>query len=251
MNRATIDVTELASAKPLVSVIVPVHNGERFLAPALRSILNQDYRPLELIVIDDGSTDQTAQIAASFSKARYFHQSNQGVATGRNAGLAAAQGELIAFLDADDLWEPNKLSLQVGYHLNHPDIDYSFVNLINFLEPGIEKPWWLRDDQLQHGQADYSPVTMLARSSVFQRVGLFDTSFKVGEDTDWFSRAKDAGIKAGFLANVCVRRRIHGGNLSYEKPSIRLHVLAKILKSSIDRKRKQSAAAGSSGEIQT
>ncbi len=239
MNSTSGETAEAIVNTPLVSVIVPVYNGERFLAQTLLSLIEQQYRPLDLIVIDDGSTDGTAEIARSFPDVRYFHQPNQGVATARNTGLRAARGEYIAFLDADDLWQPNKLSLQVEYHRHHPEIDYSFVKLINFLEPGIEKPWWLRDDQLQVGQPDYSPVTMLARRSVFDRVGFFDTSFKVGEDTDWFSRAKDTGIKAAFLPDVCVRRRVHGGNLSYEKPSIRLHVLAKILKASIDRKRRQ------------
>src|ERR1700730_8226464 len=104
MSRAAIDITELVSARPLFSVIVPVYNGERFLTAALQSILNQDHKPLELIVIDDGSIDQTAKIANSFSPVRYFYQNNQGVANARNAGLAAARGEFIAFLDADDLW---------------------------------------------------------------------------------------------------------------------------------------------------
>lgn len=245
MNHDVSQIIPSGFAKPLVSVIVPVYNGARFLAATLQSILDQDYRPLELIVVDDGSTDQSGEIAKSFSEVRYFHQENAGVATARNTGLAAARGEFVAFLDADDLWEPHKLTLQVEYHDTHPETDYSFVRLINFLEPGIEKPWWLRDDQLEVGQPEYSPVTMLAHRSVFDRVGLFDVSFKVGEDTDWFSRAKDVGLNVGFISDVGVRRRIHDANLSYEKPSIRLHVLAKILKASIDRKRQQAA-----GELQ-
>src|SRR3982074_3555445 len=116
MNPSSNDANGSVVNTPLVSVIVPVYNGERFLAETLQSIINQQYRPLELIVIDDGSTDQTARIATSVSEVRYFYQRNQGVANARNAGLAAARGELIAFLDADDLWQPNKLSLQVEYH---------------------------------------------------------------------------------------------------------------------------------------
>ena len=98
--------------KPLVSVIVPVYNGEHYLSFAIHSILRQDYHPSEVIVVDDGSTDNSANIARSFKEVRYIHQSNQGVAMARNVGIAAARGEFIAFLDADDLWTPNKLSIQ-------------------------------------------------------------------------------------------------------------------------------------------
>jgi glycosyltransferase involved in cell wall biosynthesis len=229
--------------RPLVSVIVPVYNGERFLAFTLQSIFDQDYRPLEGVVIDDGSTDGTAEIARSFAEVRYLYQSNQGVAVARNAGLEAARGEFIAFLDADDLWAPHKLSLQVAYHLQHPEVDCSFVGLVNFLEHGIEPPLWLRDNQSEAGRTDYSPCTLLARRSVFERVGLFDTSYRVGEDTEWFARAVDTGIRMGMLPDVLVRRRIHGANLSYESPSVRLGVLMKILKASIDRKRRMKGEA--------
>ena len=226
------------SNQPLVSVIVPVYNGERFLSATLKSILDQDYRPLEVLVIDDGSTDGTAAVAQSFAEIRYVYQSNHGVAVARNTGLEAARGEYIAFLDADDLWAPHKLSLQLDYHHQHPEVDCSFVGLVNFLEDGVEPPLWLRDNQSEAGRPDYSPCTLLARKSVFDLVGLFDTSFRVGEDTEWFARAVDGGVKMGMLPDVLVRRRIHGANLSYESPTVRRGVLMKILKASIDRKRK-------------
>src|SRR5437588_5735159 len=95
---------EREKGSPLVSIIMPVYNGACFLAPALQSILDQQYRSFELIVVDDGSVDDTAKIVQAMAGVRYFHQSNQGVATARNKGLAVAKGEYIAFLDADDLW---------------------------------------------------------------------------------------------------------------------------------------------------
>jgi glycosyltransferase involved in cell wall biosynthesis len=239
MGQHSIEASGPQSNRPLVSVIVPVYNGERFLGLTLQCIFDQDYRPFEVIVIDDGSTDRTAEVAQSFNGVRYFYQANQGPAAARNIGLQAARGELIAFLDADDLWETNKLSLQIGYHLAHPEVDYSFVKLVNFLEPGIEKPLWLRDDQLHVGQVDYSPDTLVVRKSVFDRIGGFDPAYRVGDDTDWFARAVDSGIKMGILDDVLVRRRIHGANISYESPSVRLFTLAKILKASMDRKRRK------------
>lgn len=222
---------------PLVSVIVPVFNGERFLAPALQSVFNQDYRQLEVLVVDDGSTDTSAAIARTFPEAQYIFQSNQGAAAARNTGVQAATGAFIAFLDADDLWLPTKLSSQMAYHAEHPEVDCSFIGLANFVEDGVEPPQWLRDNQSLSGRPDYSPCTLLAKRSVFDQVGLFDTSYHVGEDTEWFARFADAGLKVGFIPEILVRRRIHGANLSYESPVVRLSVLMKILKASIDRKR--------------
>src|SRR5262249_48006666 len=107
-------------SRPPVSVIVPVRNGERFLAAAITSILTQDYRPLEIIVVDGHSADNTAKIVQSFAQVRYVQQVNRGIADAYNTGIAAAQGQVIAFLSHDDLWTPNKLSLQVNHLLEHP-----------------------------------------------------------------------------------------------------------------------------------
>ena len=100
--------------KPLVSCIVPVFNGERYLAEALDSILAQTYRPVDLIVVDDGSTDGTAQVAAGYGeRITYLYQENSGPAAARNKGIDAAQGEFVAFLDADDVWHEEKLARQM------------------------------------------------------------------------------------------------------------------------------------------
>ena len=98
---------------PLVSVIVPVHNGARFLAAALDSVAAQDYGSMEIVVVDDGSSDNSAEIAASY-RVRLLQQPNRGVAEARNAGVAESSGELLAFLDQDDLWLERKVSRQVA-----------------------------------------------------------------------------------------------------------------------------------------
>ena len=107
---------------PLVSVVVPVYNGELYLARALSSVLGQDYGPLEVIVVDDGSTDNSAQIACSFGGVHYIQQPNQGVSASRNAGITASHGEFIGFRDQDDIWAPEKLSVQAGYLLKHHEV---------------------------------------------------------------------------------------------------------------------------------
>jgi len=223
--------------KPLVSVIIPVYNCDRYLGQALQSVLNQDYQPLEVIVVDDGSEDNSANIARSFKEIHYMYQPNQGVAMARNAGVAEAHGEFIAFLDADDLWPPNKLSVQVSYMLLHPQIGYTLAVLSNFLEPGTEWPSWVNNDPLTENRNAYSPCTLLVRKAVFDHIGIFDPRYKIGEDTEWFVRAKDAGIPFEILSDIVVQRRIHGSNLCYEKPAVRRHILMETLKASIDRKR--------------
>src|SRR3989304_1795815 len=105
----------VGGAEPVVSVIVVVKNGACYLASALQSIFEQDYTPLEVLVVDGQSTDDTAEIAKSFGSIRYLWQSDRGLANARNIGIQAAQGDLIAFLDHEDVWAPNKLSTQVHY----------------------------------------------------------------------------------------------------------------------------------------
>jgi glycosyltransferase involved in cell wall biosynthesis len=130
----------------LVSVIVPAHNAEKFLAEALASILAQDYRPIEVIVVDDGSTDGTATIAQAYTDVRYVFQKKQGAAAARNAGLAICSGALIAFLDADDLWVPNKLSRQSAYLDEHPEAvcvsGKTFLSRKRNVLPGLNQALW-------------------------------------------------------------------------------------------------------------
>jgi glycosyltransferase involved in cell wall biosynthesis len=227
--------------KPLVSVIVPVYNCERYLGFGIQSILEQDYHPFEVIVVDDGSTDNSGNIARSFKEVHYIYQPNQGVAVARNVGIAAAQGEFIAFLDADDLWAPNKLSVQVDYLLKNPQVGYTLVKMHNFLEPGVRWPSWLGEEVSEADEYCYSLSTLVVRKSVFDEIGVFDPRFRIGEDTDWLIHAKVAGVPMAILPHVLVQRRIHGSNLcyNYDKPGVRLHTRMKALKASIDRKRNQ------------
>lgn len=111
--------------KPLVSVIMAVKNGERFLAEAIESVLSQTYEPYEIIVVDGQSTDRTEKIAKSYKPVRYIRQTGKGVADAYNVGIDAARGEFVAFLSHDDLWAPNKLSVQVDYLIGQPEIQYT------------------------------------------------------------------------------------------------------------------------------
>lgn len=227
--------------KPLVSVIIPVYNGERYLAEAIESVRNQSYHPVEIVVVDDGSSDDTASIIMSFADVRYIYQSNQGQAAAKNTGMDVSLGAFFAFLDADDKWLPKKLSIQVDYLTRHPNVDCVIGGMINFLEPGIPLPAWMKEDSFKSAIAGYSPGTLLVRREVMDKVGSFDPSYKHADDCDWFFRAKDTGITIAVLPHAVHRRRIHSKNRSYERQAKGATEILRVVKSSIDRRRNQES----------
>jgi glycosyltransferase involved in cell wall biosynthesis len=198
---------------PLVSVVIPVFNGERFLAAAIQSVLDQTHRPLEAIVVDDGSTDGSAAVARSFEGVRVIEQEHAGPGAARNRGVAAATGELLAFLDADDLMPPGKLELQVAYLREHAGAGCVLGRQELLIEPGTERPPWARA-----GEAPL--MSMVVRAPLFAEVGGFDTAHTHGEDADWLLRARQRAPVATLDA-VVLRRRIHPDNLSNDLRALR------------------------------
>ena len=219
-----------------ISVIIPVYNGEAYLREAIDSVLNQTYRPSEILIIDDGSTDNSASIAQSYPSICYIYQINQGVSAARNVGIQAAQGKFIAFLDADDMWTPNKLEVQLSYLLKHPHIGYTFTKQRILLEPGREAPAWFREDLLLEDHPGFVPSTLVARKKIFEQVGYFNSKYRRGEDTEWLTRARNAGISMAVIPETLLLRRMHDHNLSLGK-AVNYSQLLGILKGSIDRKR--------------
>lgn len=231
---------------PLVSVIIPVYNGAKYIAEAMESVRAQNYDLLEIIVVDDGSTDDTPSIVRSFEDIRYIHQANQGVAGARNTGIENSRGELIAFLDADDYWAANKLNIQVGCMLKHPRIGYTLGRQRNFLESGTSRPFWLREEHLLEEHTGFLP-TLLIRRQIFDKVGLFNTNFRISEDVEWFSRVKDAGIPMMVVPEVVLYRRIHDANLSYQSKAGNPQLL-RALRTSVRRKSaKESVSTADDG----
>ncbi len=221
--------------RPLVSVIVPVFNGGRYIYDALQSAFGQDYRPIEVIVVDDGSTDNTAEVVRSFRDVIYVHQPNQGVAASRNVGISLSQGEFVAFLDADDLWTADKLTKQIGWLQEHPEAGYVTAKFRNFLEKGTNRPAWLREDQLVEDQKGGVP-NLVVRKSIFKKIGAFDSNRRSGSDLDWVLRAKDMGVSGFMLPYTLLERRIHDSNLSYRWKGGK-SLLLRSLKESIGRQR--------------
>jgi glycosyltransferase involved in cell wall biosynthesis len=226
---------KLLMSNPLVSVIIPVYNGEKYVVQALESVFKQDYQPFEVILVDDGSTDRTAQIIGKYDNVQYIYQTNQGVAAARNTGIKNSSGELIAFLDADDCWAPNKLNIQVECLLKHPHIGCTLGRQKNFLEPGTEKPFWLMEEHLLKDHVGFLP-TSLIRRDIFDKVGLFNPDYKISEDVEWFSRVKDASVPVMVVPEIVLYRRIHDTNLSYQLKASGSTVL-RALRASVHRKR--------------
>ena len=223
---------------PLVSVIIPVYNGARYLRAALESVFAQTYRPFEVIVVDDGSIDDSGVIAQSFSDVSLMRQENQGVAAARNHGIEAAQGDFLAFLDQDDLWTPEKLKLQIEYLLNHQDLGYTLTQQQYFLEPGTTLPAWFRKELLTSIHTGWVLGTLVVRRTAFEQVGNFATGYSAANDSDWFFRAKAADIPMAVVPELLLLKRIHDTNDSARAKEI-LSELLKVVKTSLDRQRSQ------------
>jgi glycosyltransferase involved in cell wall biosynthesis len=224
-------------SNPLVSVVMAVRNGERFLDDAIKSVVAQDYRPIAIIVVDGHSTDRTAEIAQAYDLVRYILQQGQGLADAYNCGVASARGELIAFLSYDDLWTPGKLSAQVAYMQEHPDVGYTVARVRFFLEPGCDVPAGFRPELLEGDHMGRVMENLVAWRWVFGAVGGFNTSLRISEDVDWFLRASDRGVPMAVIPKVLLHKRVHDANMSLFEPSKSLDLLAAV-KASVDRKRR-------------
>ncbi len=231
-----------ASEWPLVSVVLAVRNGERFLAEAIRSVLAQDYPHYELIVVDGHSTDGTGQIAQSFSGVRFLPQQGHGLPAGMNFGIAQARGDWVAMLDHDDLWAPEKLRTQVRFMLQRPELQFTMSHARFFLEPGCEWPASYNPEWFKKPQIGSILSSFLARKSVFDQVGLFDVRMKCAGDMDWFSRAKDKQIPMAYLNEALVLKRVHESNFTHQVQLNNVELL-QIIKRTLDRKRATQLAS--------
>ena len=227
---------------PFVSVIIPVYNGEEFLRDAVHSIQQQSYQPIEIIIIDDGSTDGTADIAKSFgSEVRYVYQPNKGLPGARNKGLSEASGDLIASLDADDIWTENKLNIQVALFSQDPSIEIVLgrtqkMRLVSDRdEPMRFEPWSEPAVALSLGAA-------LIKKSVFAKVGVFGEEHQYCPDWDWFMRARELGVRMGIHQDTVQYYRRHNSNIT-ENIEEGNHDTLLMLKKSLKRRRQDNSDA--------
>lgn len=222
-----------------VSAIVPVYNGSLFLAEAIESILAQHYRAMEIIIVDDGSTDDTAAVANHFGReVRYIYQRQKGPAAARNHGARKARGDVIGFLDADDLWTKDKLNVQLARLQEDPKVD---------VVVGCTQR--VREVKIVNGQLQFQPIpplwvafllgSALFRRTVFETTGLFDETQSYGEDVDWFLRARELGVPIANLRHVAHLYRIHESNMTHDTSTGNRYFL-QALKKSLDRRKQEN-----------
>jgi glycosyltransferase involved in cell wall biosynthesis len=190
--------------KSLISVIIPVYNGEKYLAEAVESVFAQTYRSIEVIIVDDGSTDRSGEISQRFGPSiHYILRSHEGSGAARNHGVAVARGTYCAFLDADDLWMEDKLTRQIAVFRDGPHLVAG---------------------------------TLLIKRNSFLQAGLFETWWRIGEFIDWYLKAIEKGLESHILPEVVMQRRLHGSNSTIrERAAMKDYV--RILKASLDRRR--------------
>lgn len=219
---------------PLVTVVIPVHNGARFLGAAVASILRQDYPALEIIIVDDGSADEIeAAVRALPVDVRFFRQEKSGPSAARNRGIRDASGDLLAFLDVDDMWTADMLTPLVERLLASPEI---------LVIRGAAQHVRIDDDGAPHylgNAAETFPFHIGAgvyRRAAFRAIGLFDESLMFGEDTDWFNRLLEHAGSQERIDQVTLLVRRHDGNMTRGKSIVEVNAL-RVFKKMLDRKR--------------
>jgi glycosyltransferase involved in cell wall biosynthesis len=220
----------------LISVIIPFYNRERFLGESLDSVLKQSYQHIEIIAVDDGSTDGSAAVVTQFTtpRLRYLYQENGGAGAARNYGIAKSKGDFFAFLDSDDLWSEDKLSLQMEVFSKMEHLDMVFGHVLQFTSPEISQTPTIEDD---FGPTPgYILGTMLIRRESFHRVGDFSTNWRLGEFIDWYARAEEVALTSHMLPEVVLKRRIHDSNLGIQERRSRGDY-AQIVKSILERRK--------------
>jgi glycosyltransferase involved in cell wall biosynthesis len=230
-------------SRPLLSVIIPCYNAARFLPQAVASVRVQRYEPLEIFVVDDGSTDATPEIAPGLGpEVRYLRQENRGPSSARNLALRQARGEIIAFLDADDEWPEGRLDLQVGRLLEDPALDV-VSGRVRYVElPGGQIPD-LRFEGPDRTLPGIHIGAAVYRRRAFDVVGLFDEALRYSEDHDWFLRAREAGLKMLVLAEVTLLYRMHDSNMTRHVPGRNL-IQTLVIHKSLQRRRQKNGVAG-------
>ena len=248
----------------LISCIVPAFNSAQYIGEALDSIFAQTYPEIEVIVVDDGSTDGTRDLVCKYHhvaidrsqlgdestagtrektradprKIRLLEGDNAGPAETRNWGVLAAQGDYLAFLDADDLWVPEKLTRQMARFTADPALELCLSHAQMFWPEHLnEEAQKYQDHQRSGAIPGYATTTLLAKRGVFDRIGMFDPQYWFGDATDWLMRAREGGLKLEMVSEVLTLHRMHEFNLTRRRSQASRDEFLEIVKAALNRRR--------------
>lgn len=224
-----------------ISAIIPVYNGRSHIGEALDSVLGQTRPVDEIIIIDDGSEDGTGDwVRKRYPGVRCLSFGHGGIARARNRGVTEARGFLVAFLDADDLWTPEKIAIQEAVFKKSGNLEAVFGHAMNFLDPRSSGKW---RPSLRLGEKPFpawAAGTMMMKKDLFLRVGPFDETLTLGEFVDWWSRAVDSAASFRMLEEILLYRRIHDTNTGTRLKAGRTDFV-RIARSAIARRKKSGA----------
>jgi GT2 family glycosyltransferase len=223
---------------PKVSVIIPAYNQASYVSKAIQSVLDQTYSNFEIIVVNDGSTDETPQILARIldPRVRIISQPNAGLSAARNTGIRESSAPLVTLLDADDLFMPDKLAILVAYLENHPEIGMvsggtQIIDQNDFpLSQNIQTPGSLELPGLFFANP-FIPSAIMVRRSWLERVGVFDESLRACEDWDMWHRLAKAGCRFAWVENLVAAYRYHPGQMTRESERMRKAIFTVLDKS--------------------
>ncbi len=222
---------------PLISVIIPVYNYGRYLREAVDSALRQTYPTYEVILINDGSTDETEKIAFSYgSRIRYHLQKHQGLGASKNQGVRLANGEYITFLDADDIWPEKRLEALMVPFLDNAAVEMTFGRLRSFFSPEFAAKKENHPPSPNEPIGGICPGAMLIKKASFLKVGYFKSEWKVTEFLDWYLKAKELNLKTIWIEDLVLHRRLHENNNTFVHRGQLSSEFARALKTSLQRR---------------
>ncbi len=236
-----------------ISVLIPAYNAARYLAEALESVFAQGVPLHEVILVDDGSTDATGSVVDAFEgRVQYHGQAHAGIGHARNRALELSSGDLIAYLDADDVWPDGSLEARMEALRADGALDYAYGKVEQFISPDLPEEWTKR-----HATASSaaSPArlagAMLVRRRAFDTVGRFSVTLRVGETLDWVARADELGVRSRCVPRIVLRRRLHSTNTGLVQPESRTDYLV-LAREALARRReaktRDSESAGALGD---
>lgn len=220
---------------------MPVFNGMRYVGDAIESVLNQSMPVAEIIVVDDGSTDQTSDMVSRFGdRVKYVYQDNAGVSAARNRGIRETDCDLVCFLDADDKFHPDKNEIQAMNFSSRVELEFCDAHSQYFWSEDLRSAQVEADPRYEHAfwrnKLHGHISTWLVRRTVFERVGLFDESLRFSEDTDWLLRYKDSGGTQKTIPHCLSYRRLHQRNLTAGSRREQVRCLARVFRNARKRR---------------